>query len=129
MATLQELVAFEAAVEIARRQGPANHLKTCYARAKAQLADPGSGEANWLKAFYDAIPQDALAPMIASLLKPADMKAELEVVFQTPADLRRCCPEHTGDWYFTGDYPTPGGHRVANQALVNYMENHNERAY
>lgn len=66
---------------------------------------------------------------IARLLRPAGLRAELQVVFQTCGDLRASCPEHLGDWYFTGDYPTPGGFRVVNQALVNYGKHCNERAY
>ena len=66
---------------------------------------------------------------IARRLTPEGMNAEVEVVFQRCFDLRKCCPEHTGDWYFTGDYPTPGGFRVVNQALVNHIERKHERAY
>ena len=75
------------------------------------------------------MPEARLTQAIADRLHPDGLRAKLTVLFQTDADLRRCCPNHTGDWYFTGDYPTPGGNRVANRALVNHMEHRHERAY
>ena len=82
-----------------------------------------------MKEIYDAVDEEDLLREIASLLTPAGLQAELQVVYQTLPALRACCPEYTGDWYFTGDYPTPGGLRMVNRALVNYMEKNNERAY
>ena len=71
----------------------------------------------------------AVTRAIAERLRPEGLRAELSLVFQSCEDLAHCCPEHRGDWYFTGDYPTPGGFRVVNRALVNYVENRDERAY
>ena len=66
---------------------------------------------------------------IAEIIKPAGLNAELEVIFQSVDDLHKSCPNHLGDWYFTGDYPTPGGVKVVNKAFINYVEGKNKRAY
>ena len=84
---------------------------------------------NRMKEVYDAVSEEELLKEIALLLTPAGLQAELEIVYQSMASLRKCCPEYTGDWYFTGEYPTPGGFRTVNRALVNYMEQNNTRAY
>ena len=84
---------------------------------------------NRMRMIYDAFSDAELTKEIACLLTPVELNAELEVVFQSCEDLRRACPEHRGDWYFTGDYPTPGGVAVVNRALINFMENNHERAY
>ena len=93
------------------------------------LAKPDDQMKNRAKPLYEAFSDAELETEICRLLRPKDLKAELQVVFQSNASLRECCPNHTGDWYFTGDYPTPGGNRVVNRALVNYVENINTRAY
>ena len=82
-----------------------------------------------MKEIYDAVSEDELLKEIAALLTPPGLHAELQIVYQSMEALRRCCPDYPGDWYFTGDYPTPGGFRMVNRALVNYMEEKNERAY
>jgi len=84
---------------------------------------------NWMKAVYDAIGEDELLREISALLTPDGFDSELQVVYQTMEALRQASPEYTGDWYFTGDYPTPGGFITANRALINYMENKHQRAY
>ena len=76
---------------------------------------------NFVKAIYEPFTPEEIAAKIAELVRPASLKAELSVVFQSVEDLHRACPHHEGDWYFTGDYPTPGGNRVVNRAFVNYM--------
>ena len=128
MATLDELVAFNAAVDILEKRGESQLLFECYERAKAQLASGGPCT-NCLKPVYAGIDDAELETAIARRLTPEGINAEVEVVFQRCGDLRKCCPEHTGDWYFTGDYPTPGGFKVVNQALVNHIERKHERAY
>ena len=82
-----------------------------------------------MKEIYDAVDEQALLREIALLLTPSGFPAEVKVVYQSLESLRKCCPEYTGDWYFTGNYPTSGGFRTVNRALVNYMEKKNERAY
>lgn len=129
MATLQELVAFEALVDVLKATGRQHLLDRCYEAAKAQLARNQGERINPLKAVYAEVPESDLQEAIARRLTSEVVHAEVDVIFQSTADLSACCPDHTGDWYFTGDYPTPGGFRVVCQAVVNYMENRNERAY
>ena len=129
MATLDELVAFNALEDILRETGRIEALREAYAEAKRQLALPDARQTNVLRALYAQVPTAALIAAITRRLRPAGLRARLRILFQTIPDLRRCCPEHRGDWYFTGDYPTPGGNRVVNRALVNHMEHRHERAY
>lgn len=129
MASLRELVAFEAAVDLLRMHGKSGLLERCYEEAKRQLSGPEPEMTNCVKPVYDEFTDAELTDAIARRLKPEGLRAELTLVFQTCANLAKCCPDHRGDWYFTGDYPTPGGFRVVNRALVNYMEKRDERAY
>ncbi|WP_276742180.1 class II glutamine amidotransferase [Victivallis vadensis] len=129
MASLRELVAFEAAVDLLNMHGKSELLERCYEEAKRQLSGPEPEMTNCVKLVYDEFTDAELTDAIARRLKPEGLRAELTLVFQTCANLAKCCPDHRGDWYFTGDYPTPGGFRVVNRALVNYMEKRDERAY
>ena len=129
MASLKELVAFEAAVDLLRERGNLALLEQCYENAKRQLTGPAKEMTNCVRPVYEAISDADLSHAIAARLKPEGMRADFAVVFQTCEDLAECCPEHTGNWYFTGDYPTPGGFRVVNRALVNYIEHIDARAY
>ncbi len=129
MASLRELVAFEAAVDLLNMHGKFELLERCYEEAKRQLSGPEPEMTNCVKPVYDEFTDAELTDAIARRLKPEGLRAELTLVFQTCANLAKCCPDHRGDWYFTGDYPTPGGFRVVNRALVNYMEKRDERAY
>lgn len=129
MASLKELVAFEAAVDLLRERGNLALLQQCYENAKRQLEGPADEMTNCVRPVYDAISDADLSRAIAVRLKPEGMRAEFAVIFQSCKDLAECCPEHTGNWYFTGDYPTPGGFRVVNRALVNYIEHIDARAY
>ena len=127
MACAGDLVAFQAAVGILKRQGREKVLRHAAEHAESDLA--GGDCRNRMKEVYDAVSEDDLLREIARLLTPAEFKPGLQVIYQSLEALRRCCPEYPGDWYFTGDYPTPGGFRMVNRALVNYMENNSERAY
>ncbi len=128
MGSLKELVAFESVIDLLKKHGKLDQLEhqgeqaRKALRGEIPLADP-------LREIYGAFTFEQLVEAITERLRPPGLEAGLAVVFQAPAALRRCCPEHTGDWYFTGDYPTPGGYRVVNQALVNYLEQNNSRAY
>ena len=129
MATAEELVAFQAAVSLLKKHGKSDILNEAYRLAKADLAGTSGEMKNRMRMIYDAFSDAELTKEIACLLTPPELNAELEVIFQSCADLRRACPDHRGDWYFTGDYPTPGGVAVVNRALINFMEDHHERAY
>ena len=129
MASAGDLVAFRAAVSILKRTNRVNVLNRAYEAAKKALKNSTVPCGNHMKEVYDAIPEEELHAEIAKLLTPPGLKAELKVVYQTIDALHSCCPEYPGDWYFTGDYPTPGGFRMVNRALVQFMENNHERAY
>lgn len=129
MASLGELVAFDAVVMLLERAGKLDFLTVCYEEAKRQLDGPKEAITNCVKPIYDLFTESELAEAIAEKLRPEDFRGELNVVFQTCEDLVHCCPNHRGDWYFTGDYPTVGGFRVVNRALVNFVERREGRAY
>lgn len=132
MANLRELVAFEAVVDLLRASDKLDLLDRCYRQAKELLerkTETEEVEINCVRPLYDAFSDEELTRAIAERLRPEGLRAELSLVFQSCEDLAHCCPEHRGDWYFTGNYPTPGGFRVVNRALVNYVENRDERAY
>lgn len=127
MACAGDLVAFQAAVSILKKRKLENVLQEAYEHAKSDL-HIGKNK-NRMKELYDAVDEGELLTEIAQLLTPPILKSELQIVYQSIDNLRKCSPRYPGDWYFTGDYPTEGGVRMVNQALVNYMENNNERAY
>ena len=84
---------------------------------------------NLVREIYKPFCPDEISAKISSMLKSDDIKAEVEIVFQSIEGLHEACPGHLGDWYFTGNYPTPGGNKVVNQSFINYMEGRNIRAY
>ena len=129
MATLRELVAFEALVDCLKAAGQCHLLERAYRIAGTQLSSDRPATINPLQEVYAAIPEHDLHAAITARLKPEAVNAEITVIYQKSDDLRLCCPNHTGDWYFSGDYPTPGGFRLVSRALVNYMEHRDERAY
>lgn len=130
MATAGELIAFQAAISLLKKFDKMDVLKNAYELAKKDMQENNpSTMQNRMKLIYDAVKEEDLVKEISFLLTPDDFHAEFQVVFQSCEDLRKCCPKHTGDWYFTGDYPTPGGIKVVNRALINYVENNHERAY
>lgn len=127
MACAEDLAAFQAAVNILKRRNREDILNRAYENAKKDLS--AENPQNRMKEIYDEVGERELLEEIAALLTPPGFKAELQIVFQSMEALRNASPEYAGDWYFTGDYPTPGGIRTADRALVNYMENKHERAY
>lgn len=129
MAILKKFVAFDAAVSLIKETGKESILKTLHEKAKAELLKPKEEQVNVLQEVYRTFTNEEISQKIAQLLKPADLKAELQIIYQTIEGLHQSCPQNLGDWYFTGDYPTPGGNKVANKSLVNFMEGKNERAY
>ena len=84
---------------------------------------------NCVKDIYKPFSADEISKKISDLLTPQGTNAEVEIIYQSISDLHTSCPNHQGDWYFTGDYPTPGGNKVVNKAFINYIEGKNERAY
>jgi amidophosphoribosyltransferase len=129
MAKLGDLIAFKAAVELLKDNGNEKLLREIYEEAKSEILKPVGEIRNLVKEIYKPYCTDMISQKISSLLKSQDIRADVEIVFQSIEGLHEACPGHTGDWYFTGNYPTPGGNKVSNQSFINYMEGRNERAY
>jgi amidophosphoribosyltransferase len=129
MAKIGDFVAFRAAVDLLHENNMEEVLDKVYADCKEQLTKPMEEMGNAVKAIYKPFTAEQISAKIATLIRPEDIKAEVQVIYQSIENLHRAIPGHTGDWYFTGDYPTPGGNRVVNRAFVNYMEGKNVRAY
>lgn len=129
MAVLGKFVAFEACIALLKQNGKENFIQDVYNKAKAELEKPKEEQVNVVKELYNTYTATQISNKIAELIKPKNLKAELQIIYQSIEGLHQSCPNHTGDWYFSGNYPTPGGIRVSNKAFVNYMEGKNVRAY
>ncbi|AKJ64137.1 class II glutamine amidotransferase [Kiritimatiella glycovorans] len=129
MSKLRDFVAFEAAVALLHERGMAERLDEVYAACRESEARPRTEAVNHVKRIYEPFTAEDISGRIAQMLRPEDMNAELQIIYQTIEDLHQACPSHRGDWYFTGHYPTPGGNRVANRAFMHYVEKRDERAY
>ena len=129
MARMGDFIAFQAAVSLLKERGMEHVLQETYEACKHQLTLPLAENVNQVKAIYAPFTAEEISGRISQLLTPADMTAEVKIIFQSIEGLHEACPDHQGDWYFTGDFPTPGGHRVVNKAFVYYMEGRTERAY
>ena len=129
MSTLSKFTAFEAAIALLRERGLEHIIDEMYEKAKAQLSLPKEEQVNVVKEIYKPFTADEVSEKITQLLRPANLKGELEILYQSIEGLHQACPNHKGDWYFTGNYPTPGGNRVANKAYVHFIEGKLIRAY
>ncbi|MFN9327611.1 MAG: amidophosphoribosyltransferase [Flavobacteriales bacterium] len=129
MAKMGDLAAFQAAIALLKETKQENIIDDVYDRARAMVERPLAEQENVVKDIYRPFTAQQVSDKIAELLTPADINAEVKLVFQSIEGLHAACPEHSGDWYFTGNYPTPGGNRVVNRAFINYMEGRNVRAY
>lgn len=129
MAVIGKFVAFDAAIQLIKENGKEGLLTQIYEKAKAELQKPKEEQINVVQEIYKAFSNEEISRKIAELVCPKNLKAELQIIYQTIEGLHQSCPQNTGDWYFTGNYPTPGGIRVSNKAFVNYIEGNNERAY
>ena len=129
MAKLTDFIAFKAAISLLKKNGKENLINTVYQKSKLQEKLPKEEIVNYVKGIYEPFTTDEISNEIACLLKTNDIRAELEIVYQTIENLHKACPENLGDWYFTGDYPTPGGNKVVNTSFINFIEGRNQRAY
>lgn len=129
MAKMGDFIAFKAAIELLRETGRQDIIDSTYQLALKEIQKPLNEIVNVVKNIYKPFTADNISDKIAVMLKLPVIKAELEIVYQSIEGLHSACPGHTGDWYFTGDYPTPGGNRVVNQSFINYIEGRDERAY
>lgn len=129
MSKLKDFVAFQAGVELVRDTGREAVLTEVYEKCKASMKLPKNEVRNEVKALFDLFSPREVEKKIADILRPDDLNAEFEVIYQSIGGLHAACPDHQGDWYFTGDYPTAGGMRVVNRSFINFMENSDARAY
>jgi amidophosphoribosyltransferase len=129
MAKLGDFIAFKAAIALLKDTGRENVIGEVYEEAKAELAKPIIEMKNMVRKIYKPFSTEEISAKISQLLKSEEIHAEVEIVFQTIEGLHEACPGHLGDWYFTGNYPTPGGNKVVNQSYVNYIEGRDVRAY
>ncbi len=129
MAKMGDLAAFRAAIALLKETKQENIIDDVYDRALAMVGRPFTEQENVVKDIYRPFTAQQISDKIAELLTPEGIHAEVKLVYQSIEGLHAACPDHKGDWYFTGDYPTPGGNRVVNRAFINYMEGKNVRAY
>lgn len=129
MAKLEDFIAFRAALALHKERGSMDTVENIYKKCVAQLASKDADVVNYVTEFYAPFTPEEISLKIGQLLTGPEIKAQVEIVYQSIENLHLACPENLGDWYFTGDYPTPGGNRVVNRAFVNFYEGKNERAY
>nr|MCU0407932.1 amidophosphoribosyltransferase [Bacteroidales bacterium] len=129
MAKLGDFIAFKAAIGLLRDRNMEDVIQKVYEEALEELRKPVSGMKNVVRQVYCSFSPREVSAKISSMLRSDDVKSEVEIVFQSIEGLHEACPGHRGDWYFTGNYPTPGGNKVVNQSFVNYIEGRNLRAY
>lgn len=129
MAKMGDFIAFQACVALLKENGKEDLLNVVYRKCKDQENVPKEHVRNYVKEVYEPFTAEQISAKIAQLVRPTDINAEVEVIFQTIEGLHDACPNHHGDWYFTGNYPTAGGNKVVNKSFINYMEGRNERAY
>ena len=122
MASMEQFIAFKAAIELLEERGMQDVIINAYSKSKAQLGLPKEEMVNYIKEIYAPFTDEEISAKMVELLTPAGTQAKVEIVYQTLEGLHEACPDHTGDWYFSGDYPTPGGVKLVNQAFINYIE-------
>ena len=129
MAILGDFVAFQAAIELLKENNKQEIIEDVYKKCTAQISLPKEEMKNHVKEIYAPFSAEEISSKISQILKPNDTKAEVEIIYQSIGDLHVSCPNHNGDWYFTGNYPTPGGNKVVTKAFINYVEGNKKRAY
>jgi amidophosphoribosyltransferase len=129
MSKMKEFVAFRAALALLKERGLENILDEVNLRCLNALENGTATEENFVKAIYAPFTDEEISDKIAEIVRPKGLKAELSIVYQTVANLNVACPDHLGDWYFTGNFPTPGGNQVVNKSFVNFMKGIEVRAY
>lgn len=129
MSKMKEFSAFQALVELLKDTGREHLLQETYLRCKAAALLPKEEQNNELKALYDLFTDEEISKKIAEIVRPKDFEPELEIIYQTIEGLHQAIPNHKGDWYFSGIYPTPGGNAVVNRAFAYYIEGVDKRGY
>jgi amidophosphoribosyltransferase len=129
MANLEGLIAFRAMLALLEDDGKYHLIKETYEKCLTQTELPDEEVKNYVKDLYGLYSDEEISKKIAVLLSSDGLNAEVDIIYQSVENLHKACPKNLGDWYFTGDYPTPGGHRVVNKAFINFFEGNKERAY
>lgn len=129
MSKMGDFVAFRAMTDLLKEQGKEQLIQDVYEECKTIQALPNNQTYNAVKKLYAQFSDEEISARIAKIVKADHIRAEVEVVYQSVEDLHKACPQNLGDWYFTGDYPTPGGNKVANKAFMNWVEKKDVRAY
>ncbi len=129
MARLDKFIAFNAAIALLKDTGKESIIEEVYKKCKEQEFLPKEEIVNYVREIYRPFTAKQVSAKIAELLKPDECPSEIEIVYQSIENLHKACPNDTGDWYFTGIYPTPGGNRVVNSSFINFIEGKNQRAY
>ncbi|MBN1198841.1 MAG: amidophosphoribosyltransferase [Bacteroidales bacterium] len=129
MAKLTDFIAFKATIALLKETHQEHIINDVYNRCKEQEKLPKEEIVNYVKEIYKPFQANRISEKISELLTPPNCQARVEIIYQTIEDLHEACPNHLGDWYFTGNYPTPGGNKVVNKSFINYIEGRNVRAY
>jgi len=129
MAKLNDFIAFRAAIALLKETGKEDVINEVYKKSKSQQHLPKEKVINYVKEIYKPFTPDEISKKISQLLKTSEINAEVDIIYQSIENLHVAVPNDLGDWYFTGDYPTPGGNKVVNTSFINYIEGKNERAY
>ncbi len=129
MAILGDFIAFQAAISLLKDTGQEVVIDNVYKKCNDQINLPKEEMVNHVKGIYNPFSAEQISKKISQILTPKDTRAEVEIIYQSIEDLHIACPNHTGDWYFSGNYPTPGGNKVVTKAFINYIEGNNKRAY
>ena len=129
MARIGDFIAFKAALELLKDTNQYHIVDEVYKKCKDEVNSSNEKTINHVKEIYAPFTDEEISAKIAEMLKTKEINAEVEVIYQKVEELHKACPENLGDWYFTGDYPTDGGHRVVNNAFINFYEGNNKRAY
>ncbi|MFT4599535.1 MAG: amidophosphoribosyltransferase [Bacteroidia bacterium] len=129
MSRMNEFIAFQAVKSLLEKEGDLQFMQVVFAACEAELLKPVAEMVNKVKMLYDRYTDKEIEAEIGRLVTPEGMKAKVEIVYQTIAGLHASCPNHLGDWYFSGNYPTPGGNQVVNRSYVYYMQGSTARAY
>ena len=123
MARMEEFIAFRAAIELLKDNHNSQIITDVYEKCKAQENTPAEEMLNYVKDIYAPFTDEDISTKMVEMLRPTDVTTPIEIVYQTVDGLHKACPSHSGDWYFSGDYPTPGGVKLLNKAFINYYEN------
>jgi amidophosphoribosyltransferase len=129
MSKLHDFIAFHAAINLLKETNQGYIINEVYKKCRAQLFSPKEEVINHVKEIYKPFTPEQISDRIAAMLTTSETRAVIQVVYQDIEDLHEACPDHRGDWYFTGEYPTPGGNKVANKAFINYIEGRDTRPY